>query len=296
MSIKKICKIILYSTLAKIFLGIALIILSFGTVNFVLSELLNLTSLNKDITKLITGICSSAVSLLSYWFLYRIYEKRKITELSKDGFVKYVPLGIGLGALLQSLTVFVIHLFNGYTIEKINPVFFLIPPLTMALSSAVFEEILFRGIFFRIVEDRLGSYASIIISSSVFGAMHLGNPNSSLAGIALVVQAGLLLAASYIFSRNLWFPIAIHFSWNYTQSAIFGANVSGHELSKTLINSEIKGPAWITGGEFGPEGSLQSTFFCLIASVILLVLSHRKGKIKKFLNRTKDTQGEGFLT
>lgn len=296
MKIKKFCKTILYSTVIKIFVGMSAVILTFGTVSFLISKLLNLTCLNNDITKLITGIFSSSASLLSYWFLYRIYEKRSITELSKDGFVKYFPLGIGIGALLQSLTVFVIHLFKGYAVEKINPVIFLIPPLTMALSSAVFEEILFRGIFFRIIEEKLGSYASIIISSSVFGIMHLNNPNSSLAGIALVVQAGLLLAASYIYSGNLWFPIAIHFSWNFTQSAIFGANVSGHEISKTLIISEIKGPLWITGGEFGPEASIQATVFCLIASVILLVLSHRKGRIKKFLNRSKNTHIDGSLT
>lgn len=99
-----------------------------------------------------------------------------------------------------------------------------------------------------------------------------------IAGIGLAIQAGLLLGAAYIYSGNLWFPIAIHFAWNFTQSTIFGANVSGNKISKTLITSKIQGAEWFTGGQFGPEGSIQATLFCFIATIILLVLSHREGK------------------
>jgi hypothetical protein len=137
-------------------------------------------------------------------------------------------------------------------------------------------------IHFRITEEKLGSYFALFISAILFGAMHLGNPNSSLImAIGLAVQAGLLLASAYIYSRNLWFPIAIHFAWNFTQTAIFGANVSGATFSKTLITSKIEGAEWFTGGEFGPEGSIQATVFCLIATIILLTLSHKEGKIIK---------------
>ena len=116
----------------------------------------------------------------------------------------------------------------------------------------------------------------------MFGALHLTNPNSSLiAGIGLAIQAGLLLAASYMYARNLWFPIAIHFAWNFSQSAIYGAKVSGNTISKTLITSKIEGATWFTGGAFGPEGSVQATIFCLFAAIILLILSHKEGKIIK---------------
>jgi len=161
----------------------------------------------------------------------------------------------------------------------------------MAFTSAIFEETLLRGIIFRVLEEKLGSYIALIISAALFGLLHLANPNSSLiAGIGLAIQAGLLLAAAYIYSRNLWFPIAIHFAWNFTQSAIFGASVSGIAISKTLITSKIEGAQWFTGGQFGPEGSIQATLFCLVATIILLILSHREGKIiypywKKSTNR-----------
>ncbi|MBN1781874.1 CPBP family intramembrane metalloprotease, partial [bacterium] len=177
---------------------------------------------------------------------------------------------------------YIIKILSWTRVISVNPILFLIPPLTMAFSSAIFEETLFRGIIFRIIEEKLGSYFSLAISALLFGLLHLLNPNCSLiAGIGLAIQAGLLLASAYIYSRNLWFPIAVHFAWNFAETGIFGAIVSGNEFSKTWITSKITGPVWLTGGEFGPEGSVQATFFCLAVSVILLILSHRQGKIIK---------------
>ncbi len=127
--------------------------------------------------------------------------------MSKNGLFKSLTIGIILGVLLQSLTILVIYLKGGYSIVSINPILFLVPPFAMAFTSAIFEEILMRGIVFRITEEKLGSYFALFISAILFGAMHLGNPNSSLtAALGLAIQAGLLLASAYIYSRNLWFP------------------------------------------------------------------------------------------
>jgi len=184
---------------------------------------------------------------------------------------------------LQALTILVIYINGGYSVIAINPILFIIPPLTMAFTSAIIEEILIRGIIFRILEERLGSYLALFFSAIIFGALHFANPNSSVfMALALAIQAGLLLAVAYIYSRNLWFPISIHFAWNFTQTAIFGANVSGIHMSETLIVSKIEGNHWLTGGSFGPEGSVQATAFCLISTIILLILSHRDKKIKPF--------------
>lgn len=84
-----------------------------------------------------------------------------------------------------------------------------------------------------------------------------------------------------MYSRNLWFPIALHFAWNFTQSGIYGAITSGNEKTSSLIVSKIQGSAWITGGEFGPEGSIQALLFCLIATIIVLALSQKENKIIK---------------
>jgi len=285
---KKIGQKILYSPLTKIVIGI---IVCAGVVvvgQILIQQLLNLIVINKDTKNLIEGICVAILAVISYSVLYKIYEKRKITEFSAKNIGKNLLIGVVLGAVLQSLTILVIYLKGGYTVISINPIVFVIPSLTMAFTSSIFEETLFRGILFRIIEEKLGSYIALFISALIFGALHLFNPNSSLiVGIGLAIQAGLLLAVSYIYSRNLWFPIAIHFAWNFTQGGIFGANVSGGGLSKTLITSKIEGAEIFTGGAFGPEGSIQATLFCLTATIILLILCHKKGKIvKPYWNKT----------
>jgi uncharacterized protein len=231
--------------------------------------------------KLLTIIISLTFVILSYILLFRFYEKRRVIELSLKDFFKNVSLGIFIGVILQSLTILVIYLIGGYTITSINKsIVFILPSLIMALSSSVIEEILFRGIIFRITEEKLGSYIALGISAILFGAIHLANPNSSLlAGISLAIQAGCLLGSAYIYSRSLWFPIAIHFAWNFTQSAIFGATVSGIKVSKSFIVSDIKGNELFTGGTFGPEASVQATLLCLIATIILLCLSYKNGNI-----------------
>ena len=277
---KSIGQKILYFPLTKIIIGLIVcgVIVSVG--QLLVGKLLNLTELDKDIKNLINGIVVAILALVSYVTLYKFYEKREIKELSKNGLFKSLTIGIILGVLLQSLTILVIYLKGGYSIVSINPILFLVPPFAMAFTSAIFEEIVMRGIVFRITEEKLGSYFALFISAILFGAMHLGNPNSSLtAALGLAIQAGLLLASAYIYSRNLWFPIAIHFAWNFTQSAIFGANVSGNSISKTLITSKIEGAEWFTGGQFGPEGSIPATVFCFIVTIILLILSHKEGKI-----------------
>jgi membrane protease YdiL (CAAX protease family) len=273
---------ILHFPLTKILIGFIVCGGIVGSVQVLMEKRFNITGIDKDFKNLIIGFLVAILSIISYTYLFKLYEKRKILEFSKTGIIKFLLVGIILGVVLQSLTILVIYLNNGYSIVSINPILFLIPPFTMAFTSAIFEETLFRGIIFRITEEKLGSYFALLISALIFGAIHLANPNSSLvAGIGLAIQAGLLLAAAYIYSRNLWFPIAIHFAWNFTQSAIFGANVSGNEISKTLITSKIEGAEWFTGGQFGPEGSIQATVFCLIATILLLVLSHKNGKIIK---------------
>lgn len=247
-----------------------------------MERLLSFSAIDKDLKDLLTGIVVAILTIISYSYLYRFYEKRKVTEFSKTGIVKNLAVGILLGFTLQALTILVIYLKGGYSVVSVNSFLFIIPPLTMAFTSAIFEETLVRGIIFRITEEKSGSYLALIISALLFGALHLANPNSSItAAFGLAIQAGLLLASAYIYSRNLWFPIAIHFAWNFTQSGIFGANVSGNTISKTLITSKIEGAEWFTGGQFGPEGSIQATIFCFIATIILLLLSHKEGKIIK---------------
>ena len=90
------------------------------------------------------------------------------------------------------------------------------------------EELLFRGILFRWIEEFGGSWAALIVTSVLFGAAHLVNPNATyIAAVGIAVEAGVMLGAAYMLTRSLWFPMGIHAAWNFTQGEIFDIPVSG---------------------------------------------------------------------
>ena len=243
------------------------------------AKLLGMTALDKDFRNLFKGIFVSALAVTSYILFFTYYEKRAVTELSSKRLAQNLILGTLIGFVLQALTILVIYISGGFSIVAVNPVSFILIPLTVAFTIAIIEEILVRGIVFRIIEEKLGTYIALSISAVLFGALHMANPNSTMLSGLCITFAGFLLGAAFVYSRNLWFPIALHFAWNFTQSGIFGAITSGNEKTKSLLESKIQGSVLLTGGEFGPEGSIQATLFCLIAAIVLLALSHKENKI-----------------
>ena len=173
MNIKNIGQKIVLFPLTKIIVGLVVIGGIIEVVQMQLSTWLNFTSIDADFKSLIIGIIVAALAISCYVLLYKFYERRKITEFSTNGIVRSLITGIVLGAVLQSLTILVIYINHGYSIVSVNPILFLIPPLTMAFTSGVVEETLTRGIIFRITEEKLGSYVALIISALLFGAAHL---------------------------------------------------------------------------------------------------------------------------
>lgn len=245
------------------------------------SKLLALTPLDKDYRNLLKGLFVSTSCVLSYILFFKKYEKRTVTEFASKGIAKNLIIGISVGFILQSLTILVIYLNGSYSVTAVNPVSFILIPFTIMFTVAIIEEILVRGIIFRILEEKLGSYISLAISSVLFGVFHLANPHGTLLSGICITTAGFLFGAAYIYSRSLWLPIALHFAWNFTQSGIFGAITSGNEKTNSLLESKIQGAEYITGGEFGPEGSIQAIAFCVVATIVFLILIHKENKIIK---------------
>jgi hypothetical protein len=136
------------------------------------------------------------------------------------------------------------------------------------------------------VEESLGSWLALAISALIFGLLHLANPNATLwGGIAIAIEAGVMLAAAYMYTRRLWLPIGIHFAWNFTQGAIFGVAVSGNE-AKGLLQSTLSGPSLLSGGDFGAEASIFAVLICLAAGIYFLQKSSQQGKfIQPFWKR-----------
>lgn len=237
--------------------------------------------LHADYRNFIKGTFVSSLAIGSYWGFFHQYEHRVITELSVKNLGKKLLIGIVTGSVLQGLTLLVIYCYGGLTIVSLNPYTGLIIPFTVALTVAILEEILLRGIIFRITEERWGSIIAFLISGVIFAGLHLINPHVTVVSTICVLTVSLLLGSTYMYYRNLWVPIAIHFAWNFTQNGIFGAITSGHEKTNSLLDTQISGPTILTGGQFGPEGSLQAVLLCLMAALIVMWQLYKKDELVK---------------
>ena len=221
----------------------------------------------------------AAVALVAYRAYVRVIEKRPVTELSGRRAGLEWGSGLALGGLLFSITIGLLAAFGVYSVTGQNGWQSMLSFLPVCIFAGIFEEVLIRGILFRILEQWLGSWIALAISAIIFGALHLFNPGATLfAGAAIAIEAGILLAAAYMLTRRLWFCIGLHMAWNFTQGGIFSVAVSGGK-SKGLLQSKMIGPDWLTGGAFGAEASAVALAVCLAAGLVLLVWAVKKGNV-----------------
>ena len=268
--------------LVRIILGLIICLASIIIGQQIFLKIPGVSLLSHDVRNLIKGIFVSILAIGSYWLFYRKYENRAITELSANGIGRKLFAGILTGSGLQSLTILVVYLYGGFKVIAVNPVSTLIIPFTVALTVAILEEVLLRGIVFRITEEKWGSTIALITSGLIFAGLHVVNPHVTVVSVLCITMVGVLLGAAYMYYRNLWMPIAIHFAWNFTQNGIFGAITSGNEKTSSLLTTQITGPEILTGGQFGPEASIQAVLVCLIAAIIIIMLLNKQNKILKF--------------
>ena len=226
------------------------------------------------------AVAMTGLGLAVYLGFGRLVERRRVEELSLPGMGRELGLGLAVGAGLYAACVLILMVLGIYRIEGLNPWSFLLPAVAMALSSGIFEELLFRGVLFRTLEQVCGSWIAVVVSSLVFGFVHLVNPDATVMGAVFIsVEAGLLLAAAYMVTRRLWLAIGFHIGWNYTQSAIFSGIVSGSDSAPGLIRASIEGPVALTGGSFGLEASLVAFLLCTATGLVLLAIAIRRGQV-----------------
>ena len=221
----------------------------------------------------------TAIVLGAYWAFVRIVERRAVTELSSSHVVRELGGGLVLGALLFSTTIGILAALGAYQMTGNNGWLIMLASLPACVLAGVLEEVLIRGVVFRILEQWLGSWIALTISAVIFGALHLLNPGATLLNAAAIsIEAGVLLAAAFMLTRRLWLCIGTHIAWNFTQGGIFSVAVSGGK-STGLLQSRMAGPDWLTGGTFGAEASVVALVVCAAAGVVLIVLAIRKGNV-----------------
>jgi len=222
------------------------------------------------------GAC---MGCLSYAFYVVKIEKRAVSELALKGALREYSAGFVLGGLMVCISVAGIAAFGGLRTLSVASGSVIALPLLMHITVGLIEEMLLRVVFFRIVQESLGSWLALLASGLLFGAMHLVNDNISALAIANITVAGVFFAAAFLLTGRLWLCAALHAGWNFFQDGIFSLAVSGHEVKAGLFVTELSGPDWLTGGAFGIEGSAVDLAFVVLASAAMVLLAQRRGRV-----------------
>ena len=229
---------------------------------------------------LVLGALTAVLAVVVYRWVVRRTEHRPVTELAKPGAGLALGRGALAGAALFGLVIANIALLGDYEVRGWGSVPAAIGLVGFMAAAAVTEELLFRGVLFRIVEERTGTGIALVLTGALFGLVHLFNADATLWGaIAIAIEAGGMLTAAYVATRKLWLPIGLHFGWNFAAAGIFGTEVSGNGTPQGLLDAATSGPVAVTGGSFGPEGSLYSVLFCVLATCAFLWSAHRRGRL-----------------
>jgi membrane protease YdiL (CAAX protease family) len=225
--------------------------------------------------------------LVAGWFLLmgRFLERRSPAQigLPRQHMLRDLLLGFLLGVAMMATIIGIMALSGWYRITSIAPIGAIAGPLLATFlyfgATAVWEETVFRGIVFRLLERALGSWIAVILSALLFGLLHLMSPHATLIGaLAIAATGGVVSAGLYMLTRNLWSVFGLHWAWNFFEGPIFGTSVSGGGTS-ALLHSVTHGPIIWTGGVFGPEAGLVSIFIGGAVALVLLVFAVRRHRV-----------------
>ena len=239
------------------------------------------------------GVATAAIAILVYSWVVRRTERREPSEVAGAGAVARtgaagrIIRGMLIGAAMFAAVILNIAFLGGYHVNGFGSVSGALGLFGFMAAAAVTEELLFRGVLFRLVEERFGTWTSLLLTGLVFGLVHLFNPDASLWGaIAIAVEAGFMLGACYAATRNLWVPIGLHFGWNFALGGVFSVAVSGTGESNGLLEATTSGSDLVTGGAFGPEGSVYTVVSGVVLTLVFLRLAHRRGHVVPRRRRT----------
>lgn len=224
---------------------------------------------------MLVGYLSAAVLILRWRNL-----PLSLLGLSLKGRGKDLLAGVGVAVLLYAVG-FGLSLLTGM-VEVADVQWMprdLLGALMFFLLVAVTEEVMLRGfVLGRMLSEGMNRFVALLLSSALFSAMHLFNPNFAFLPFVNILLAGCLLGASFLYTRNLCFPIVLHWFWNWLQGPVLGYEVSGTDCGQTLLALRLKGSDLLTGGSFGFEGSLLCTVLLVVGTLAIVGYYERRGR------------------
>ncbi len=219
------------------------------------------------------------VGLVS-WLCLHFLERLRFASLGYAfyrGWWRDLLFGCAIGALMILLTV-ALQIIGGGTQVRVNPLWSsnivsLLGNLCLAslllVVAAAFEEVVFRGYIFQTLLRDVPAWLPITLLSLLFGLAHWSNPSRTAFSTINTVLAGIWLGVAYLKTRSLWFPTALHFSWNWMMGLFFGLPVSGLSLRPSLLTATSEVPWWLTGGSYGCEGGAAATLVFALSIALI---------------------------
>ncbi|PKO16367.1 MAG: CPBP family intramembrane metalloprotease domain-containing protein [Chloroflexi bacterium HGW-Chloroflexi-10] len=244
-----------------------------------------LMSFGGGIFFLVNGLGVTLAAVAGFWIAGRWIDRRKFSDFGFH-FSKQWWRDMGFGLLLGAglmLMIFLIEYLagwvriEGYLVNRSTVSFAgaILISLIGFLFVGIYEEMISRGYMLRNLAEgfnwkalgaRGGLWIGYVLSSSVFGLLHAGNPNATLVSTLSLVLAGFFLGLGFVLTGELAIPIGLHITWNFFQGNVFGFPVSGTTTSGTFIGIQQGGPELLTGGAFGPEAGLIGIFALLVGA------------------------------
>ncbi|MGA9994785.1 MAG: type II CAAX endopeptidase family protein [Pyrinomonadaceae bacterium] len=215
------------------------------------------------------------------WACGRIFEDLPARALGwalHRGWARDLLMGTLTGIASLMLAACIATVFGGFRFTLSPPGMLQAIGKTVLFSLFVFilaaaaEEVLFRGYPLQTLVRARYRWIGVILTSMLFASVHLDNPNV-VPGFTFIntTLAGIWLGAAYLKTRSLWFPLGIHWAWNWTMGAILGLPVSGIDklTPAPLLRASVTGPAWLTGGSYGIEGGAACTVALIISTIFI---------------------------
>ena len=274
---------------AKRFGKVAIDIISFVTLAVIIITILGipfsavLQKLGKEgADKMFYFVLSETLMLigifLSAWIVWH-FRGVSLTGLGRSLAIRKKDLlpGISLAIVLYAVGFCVSLLAGAIEIAGVvfNPSSLLIS-FVFFLLVAITEEFALRGfVLERMLQGGVNKFWALFLSATLFSLVHIANPNFDFLSFINILLAGILLGSSYIYTRNLCFPIALHWFWNWIQGPVLGYEVSGNKFCDGLLTLHLPEANLINGGAFGFEGSILCTVLMVAGTAVILKCSEK---------------------
>ncbi len=275
MAVKTSIKNIWKYPLIKIFLGgIICIVIPMLINKLILENLLELTGLSETINRAIRVFITTIILMpFLYIILFKSDIEKTISQLTSKSQLIKIFVWFTISVFIIGSIFLLLHLTDHLEIITITTPKQIIVNLILILGLVITEELFFRGIFYKMLEQFWGTIKAIALSSIVFALLHISNDNTSVASFISVIVGGAVLGILYTHSRNILVPIAFHFGWNLSQVLLGFGLSGGNEFSSLyILKLNIYGSDLITGGISGIENSI-------ISIIILIILFLHQLKI-----------------